>query len=280
MSAGAGDEPRPPAAAIEATARLHASAQSVAAAADQALLLLTGEMMVRPAAAALPAGLARSMVAPVVPPATAPKLRRVRGFTLAMALHVAALGGLFLLLHRPHRPPPPEQDVIVEMAMESAPATGAAPATKSAQKPPPLLVVQKPTVAPMTPPSPHPPVQKPAPPIPRAPALARGALRPASSATAINVATIPAHPDDDSDNPPPDYPLVSRDRGEEGVVVLSIHVLADGLPGSVAVEDSSGYPMLDDAARDAVLRWHFAPAFRAGVAVDWMLSYRILFQLQ
>jgi protein TonB len=301
----------------DAAELLSASAQMVAAAADQALLLLTGEMttqpqpdtpplltltnemMVRPAASALPAGLARSLISPVVQPATAPRPRLARGFVLALGLHVLVLGCVVAVIfwHKQH---PPPRDVVIAMAMESAPATGAvAQAPKPVQKAPPPApmaakpapispaappapVVEKPAIIPVaTRPAPRPPSPKPLPPtLASAPDAPPGPPHLPHPAPAIDVATTPAHPDDNSTNPPPDYPQLSRDRGEEGEVVLSIHVLADGLPSSVSIATSSGYPMLDDAARDAVLRWHFAPALRSGGPVDWDLSYRILFQLQ
>jgi protein TonB len=109
--------------------------------------------------------------------------------------------------------------------------------------------------------------------------LAPGAPLPPHPASTVAVATIPAHPDPFGQTPP-DYPAASRERGEEGEVLLSIHILADGFPDSVVVTKSSGYPALDKAARDAVLRWHFIPALRGGVPVDCTLTDYILFQLQ
>lgn len=291
---------------------LRASAAQVAAAADGAILLLTGENggtqgdpilkgeMVRSAADALPAALRRNLLRRVVLPATAPKLRPIRGFTLALLLHIVLLGSLFGLLYRHRAPPPPPEMMEISMALESAAPTGAAtqparPVLKPPRVPPPLPMVQKP--APVTPfappvpavsrpavlpvaapPTPAPPRPRPALYTPPAPALSPGAPLPPHPTSAMDVQTIPAHPDPFGQTPP-DYPAASRQRGEEGEVLLSIHILADGVPETVLVAQSSGYPELDAAARDAVLRWHFAPALRGGVPVDWTLTYRILFQL-
>lgn len=69
-------------------------------------------------------------------------------------------------------------------------------------------------------------------------------------------------------NPKPVYPPMSRRLGEEGKVVLRVRVSRDGLPLSVEVSKSSGYPRLDDAARVAVERWRFVPARQGGGPVE------------
>lgn len=291
---------------------LRASAAQVAAAADGAILLLTGERggapgdpllngaMVRPAADSLPAALRRNLLSPVVLPATAPKLRPLRGASLALLLHVAVLGSLFGFFHARRAAPPPPQMMEISMALESAAPTGATaqparPAPKQPPVRPPVPVVQRP--APVTPfappvpvasrpavlpvaapPTPSPSRPKPALFTPPAPVLAQGAPLPPHPASAIDVRTIPAHPDPFGEIPP-DYPAASRQRGEEGEVFLTIHILADGFPDSVVVTKSSGFPALDNAARQAVLRWHFAPALRGGVPVESTLTDFILFQL-
>lgn len=65
---------------------------------------------------------------------------------------------------------------------------------------------------------------------------------------------------------------MSRRYGEEGTVVLRVLVKADGSAGQVEIRKSSGYPMLDDAAREAVQEWRFNPATREGKPVsEWYL---------
>ncbi len=58
----------------------------------------------------------------------------------------------------------------------------------------------------------------------------------------------------------PRYPLGSRLRGEEGVVTLNVTVAASGEVEEVKVEQSSGYPALDDAAIRSVRRASFVGA--------------------
>ncbi len=73
-------------------------------------------------------------------------------------------------------------------------------------------------------------------------------------------------------NPAPVYPPLSRRLGEEGKVVLRVHVEPDGQPSHVEVRTSSGFVRLDDAALGAVRRWRFVPAKRGDEAVAaWVL---------
>ncbi len=57
----------------------------------------------------------------------------------------------------------------------------------------------------------------------------------------------------------PRYPLGSRLRGEEGLVVMRARVLPSGTVRSVEVVSSSTFPALDDAAKRAVRNARFRP---------------------
>jgi protein TonB len=61
-------------------------------------------------------------------------------------------------------------------------------------------------------------------------------------------------------NPPPSYPAVSKRAGEQGRVMLRVHVDAMGAVEEIEVQASSGFARLDEAARSAVRRWRFIPA--------------------
>ena len=61
-------------------------------------------------------------------------------------------------------------------------------------------------------------------------------------------------------NPPPDYPALSRRQGEEGRVLMKVLVSAEGTAEDVQIEKSSGSDRLDNAAMSAVKRWRFIPA--------------------
>lgn len=79
--------------------------------------------------------------------------------------------------------------------------------------------------------------------------------------------------------PRPTYPRAARQRGMQGVVVLSIDVTPDGIPLSITVSTGSGYPMLDDAAVQAVGRWRFKPARKGGEAIAGQVVLPIRFNL-
>lgn len=60
--------------------------------------------------------------------------------------------------------------------------------------------------------------------------------------------------------PRPRYPRYSRRHGEEGTVVLSVEIRADGQRGKIEIVSSSGYSRLDWAAVQALERATFIPA--------------------
>ena len=82
-------------------------------------------------------------------------------------------------------------------------------------------------------------------------------------AEATPPAPTPSEPRFDADylqNPAPVYPALSRKRNEQGVVLLRVHVLANGSADQIEIFESSGYSRLDEAAVRAVKRWQFVPA--------------------
>jgi protein TonB len=80
-------------------------------------------------------------------------------------------------------------------------------------------------------------------------------------------------------NPLPRYPAAARRRGQQGLVLLNVEVLAAGRCGRIGILHGSGHAMLDDAAVEAVRHWHFVPAARGGIPVDHWVQIPIRFQL-
>jgi protein TonB len=69
--------------------------------------------------------------------------------------------------------------------------------------------------------------------------------------------------------PAPPYPRAAEQRRIAGTVTLRIHVDASGNPLEVTIENSSGSPILDQAAQKFVKsRWRFVPAMQDGVPVE------------
>lgn len=81
-------------------------------------------------------------------------------------------------------------------------------------------------------------------------------------------------------NPEPEYPYLSRQRGEQGAVTVLLHISEAGQVTGVEVLASSGYPALDEAAKRAVLRWRFRPAMRDGAPIPGSIRTAIHFRLQ
>lgn len=66
---------------------------------------------------------------------------------------------------------------------------------------------------------------------------------------------------------PPRYPMESRRRHEQGAVLLTVLLGADGRVETISVARSSGFERLDKAALDAVRRWRWSPTLRGGEAM-------------
>lgn len=167
-------------------------------------------------------------------------------------------------------PPPPQP--------RPAPTPRAAPQPKPAAQPAPQPVaLATPTPAANAPagviePQPTAPVAAAAPPAaesaapPAPPAPPRIEL-PSSSADYLN-------------NPPPPYPPLSKRLGEQGKVVIRAFIDANGTATQAEVRTSSGYDRLDQAALQTVLKWHYVPGKRAGVAEGMWFNVPIHFVLE
>lgn len=80
-------------------------------------------------------------------------------------------------------------------------------------------------------------------------------------------------------NPRPAYPPRAVRGGIEGRVLLTVEVLPSGEVADVGVKETSGHPMLDRAALEAVRRWRFTPALRLGVPVRAKVLVPVAFSL-
>ena len=80
-------------------------------------------------------------------------------------------------------------------------------------------------------------------------------------------------------NTPPIYPETARRAGWEGRATVRVEVSADGAPISVALEKSSGYGVLDQAALRAVKGWRFQPRTMGGVAMAGTVDVPVNFTL-
>jgi len=80
--------------------------------------------------------------------------------------------------------------------------------------------------------------------------------------------------------PPPAYPQAARQKGYEGLVLISVEILENGSPGQLLLKKSSGYEILDQAALSAVRKWKFFPAIKNSVRIRTWGNVPIRFVLQ
>lgn len=223
----------------------------------------------------------------VMTPATLPPVRiRIASTVAVVALaHIALIAAITQMTQMTQRQTPPlalESKVITAQLLSQEPApvaaTPAPPVLRSAPEPVPHPVVKKKVEPRVTPPRPVP-VPKPAPATPKAvtspepaptaaptrePASSQPAKAaeqtipqsptagPASNRETLAIAAPKAVPHIDCRIVKPDYPALSRRRGEMGTADVRFVVGATGTIESVQLAKSSGYPRLDDAALAAM----------------------------
>ena len=211
---------------------------------------------------------------------------------VAAIVEAPGLMPAFLRSPPPKEPPPPPEAELV-MVKQDTPTVGGTPPPQKAPPPAPKAEPQKAPAgggspklldAPQGPPIP-PPADREAPQPGQADAghapQATPPPAPPASTMQVNLdldgqpgwglvdqRTIPASPDDPNVNKPAAYPRAAALRGEEGTVYLRTLVAPDGHAESVEIEQSSGYPDLDRAARNAIAAWHFRPAIQGGLPVQ------------
>ncbi|HTI80761.1 MAG TPA: TonB family protein [Acetobacteraceae bacterium] len=211
------------------------------------------------------------------------RLRLSLGGLVSLLLHGGVLAGLVILAHRsPRLAEPPDQVATVELVLDKGGAPGPVRVPRTA--PEPAVPSPAPDKTQDSEVLPQPPVPPPAPPAPRAaeaPTITIGGSG-AETNTIISATgpyITPATVDSTYRNRNPNYPDAAVSRAEEGAVTVLIHVSTGGLATGVDIQESSGFPLLDQAAVDAARSWHFLPAVRDGQPVPFDMPFRIVFQL-
>lgn len=115
---------------------------------------------------------------------------------------------------------------------------------------------------------PSPPQAQPQPPVVKAPDPVEEEVEP------------PRFNADYLDNPAPRYPSLSRRMGEQGRVLLRVHVAAGGTALAVTLHKTSGFERLDRAALETVKQWKFVPARQGNKPVDAWVIVPIQFNLK
>ena len=81
-------------------------------------------------------------------------------------------------------------------------------------------------------------------------------------------------------NPKSDYPRISRQRNEQGRVLVSVLIGTDGTAQRAEIKLSSGYERLDQAALATVKSWRYVPGKRGGVPEAMWFNVPINFVLE
>lgn len=81
-------------------------------------------------------------------------------------------------------------------------------------------------------------------------------------------------------NPPPIYPPDALQAGIEGRTIVRAMVGRTGSVLETAIAESSGSPLLDEAAEAAVRRWSFRPALRFGLTVEMEVGVPVVFSIR
>ncbi len=81
-------------------------------------------------------------------------------------------------------------------------------------------------------------------------------------------------------NPTPKYPRKARRRGDEGMVVVSVMISAEGRVITADVTIPSGSSLLDAAALTTVKKWRFIPAKKRGEVISAQRAIPFVFKLK
>lgn len=102
----------------------------------------------------------------------------------------------------------------------------------------------------------------------------------AATPEAAPTSTPPLFHADYLHNPPPPYPMTARRHGMQGRVLLRAEIQADGSCSQTVLQQSSGWPLLDQAAMQAVRNWRFTPAHLGSQAIVAWVEVPITFKLE
>lgn len=203
-------------------------------------------------------------------------------FVVVAAAHVALLGLIATVVpaERVAHLTRPFLARVIELAPEVPPPPAPTPPAAAPPKQPPKKILPAPLpvrIAKTPKPAPEAATFSVAPqppaPVEPAPILAAPVAVPAEPVIAARFDADYLH------NPKPVYPNASRRLGEQGKVLLRVHVSAGGLPEEIEIKSSSGFARLDRAASEAVSRWRFVPAQRGAEPVAAWVQVPIRFKL-
>jgi len=216
-----------------------------------------------------------------------------------VALHVLAIGALFLSPQAPHIDSP--KSMAIEMVL--APVSHTQPAAQAMVTPTPKVTAtpvatsakttainpSAAVTAPSSPTTPSPALTSRSTDAPAATAPTGSARTPSASSGASSASgassgspafSLPSSEAHGLNNPQPVYPRVSRRLNEQGQVVIRVFVTVDGAAQQGEIKTSSGYDRLDQEALRTVLRWRFVPGQRLGTPEAMWFNVPVNFVLE
>jgi len=197
---------------------------------------------------------------------------RLAGLAVAAVLHAVAVYALVNSL-APRAPAPLPVMTTIVAAPETAPPAPPPPVQPSFRPPPPAFV-PTPTVRLQTPPprTAITTVTETPPPAPPAPPAAKVAAP--SAPVRVGPGLDLAHSRE------PEYPPVSRRLHEQGSLIVRVLVGVDGRAIDVKLEQSCGYPRLDEAALDGIRSsYRFVPATVDGRPEQAWFTFKFTWKL-
>lgn len=96
-----------------------------------------------------------------------------------------------------------------------------------------------------------------------------------AAATGVQTDALPSA----SSQPVPKYPPDLLAKKIEGLVLLKIQIDAEGKVTACEIQQSSGYPAMDESALEAVLAWKFQPALLLGSPVSCVVLKKLRFKI-
>lgn len=80
--------------------------------------------------------------------------------------------------------------------------------------------------------------------------------------------------------PAPIYPFEAKKAGQQGTVAIKFMVNELGTVESASVVSSSGYQLLDDAAKQTVNTWRFTPTYINEEPIPHWYQQRVIFEIE
>lgn len=228
---------------------------------------------------------------------------RLVAYATAITVHAVILTTVLAATSTSKAKPEAKKYVVFKLVPRPPPEMPTIPEAPSPPPPPPLPLAPPPPVPPPSPPSAWAPLPQPAEaPAPVASTVTTQNIAPAQTPepttpeVAPPASVTPTTPAIPAIAPPapvlnvgqpayasrvePEYPATARRLHQQGTVTLALFIGMDGTLDKVEIIKSSGHPLLDEAAVEAMKASRFLPASQGKAAVASRAEVSITFRLE